>query len=88
MIGRVIANGPHHGGVSVSKKYDPLWELVGAQLPLQGVEQDVDALCPNCHVNVHIGLDATVDQNAECGLCGASLRVVRGETGLTLRLMP
>lgn len=72
----------------MSKKYDPLWELVGEQFPLQGVEQDVDALCPNCHVNVHIGLDAPVGQNAECGLCGASLQVVRAETGLTLRLMP
>jgi len=74
--------------VSVSKKYDPLWELVGEQFPLQGVERDVDALCPNCHVNVHIGMAAEVGQKAECGLCGASLEVVRGETGLTLRLMP
>lgn len=72
----------------MAKKYDPLWELVGEQFPLQGVEQDVDALCPNCHVNVHIGLGATVGQDAECGLCGASLQVARGETGLALRLMP
>ena len=70
----------------MAKKYDPLWEIVGEQFPLQGVEEDIDALCPNCHVKVHLGLDAQVGQTAECGLCGASLEVVPGETGLTLRL--
>lgn len=71
----------------MSKKYDPLWELVGEHFPLQGIEEDIDALCPNCHVNVHLGLDAVVGQDAECGLCGASVQVVRAEAGLTLRLL-
>lgn len=71
----------------MSKKYDPLWELVGEHFPLQGIEEDIDALCPNCHVNVHLGLEVAVGQDAECGLCGASVQVVRGESGLTLRLV-
>ncbi len=68
------------------KQYDPLWELVGEKFVLQGIEEDVDALCPNCHVKLHLGREAQIGQAAECGLCGAALQVVSGETALTLRI--
>lgn len=71
----------------MSKKlYDPLWELVGEKFQLQGIEEDVDALCPNCHVNLHLGRETQLGRLAECGLCGASLQIVPGETGPTLKI--
>jgi hypothetical protein len=68
----------------VGKKYDPLWELVGLKVPLQGAEPDVDARCPNCHVTVHIGLDAKPGDKVECGLCGEPLVIVTEDSGLVL----
>ena len=64
----------------MGKKYDPLWELVGEKVPLQGAEPDVDAPCPNCHVTVHLGLDARAGDKVECGLCGEPL-VIAGQVG-------
>lgn len=52
------------------KKYDPLWEIVGEKVALQGAEPDVDSRCPYCHVLVHLGLEAEPGQRYECGLCG------------------
>lgn len=57
------------------KKYDPLWELVGEKRALLGVEEDVDARCPVCHVVLHIGAGAQAGEPRECGLCGAELRI-------------
>lgn len=59
----------------MTKMYDPLWEIVGEQLPLQGAVQDIDALCPVCHVKLHIGSTAEQGQRVECGLCSAPLVV-------------
>lgn len=64
----------------MGKKYDPLWELVGQKVPLQGAEPDIDARCPNCHVNVHLGLALKAGEKVACGLCGEPL-VVTQETG-------
>ncbi len=63
------------------KKYDPLWELVDEKIPLQGVEDDVDSRCPECHVVVHLGRDRQAGEHVECGLCGAALTVTR-ENGI------
>ena len=43
------------GGAVGNKKYDPLWELVGEKVALQGQEPDVDAHCPHCNVNLQLG---------------------------------
>lgn len=67
----------------MSKKFDPMWELLGEDIPLQGVEEDVDALCPICHVTLHVG-DAEAQSERECGLCGSELRVVRDDAGVRL----
>ncbi len=58
----------------MAKKYDPLWEIVGEKLPLQGTEAVVDALCPVCHVNLQVGA-AEPGRKVDCGLCGANLVV-------------
>jgi len=59
----------------VAKKFDPLWEIVGEQVPLQGAVEDVDALCPVCHVRVHVGGGVESGSRFACGLCGAGLEV-------------
>ncbi len=59
----------------MAKKFDPLWEIVGEEVPLQGAVEDVDALCPVCHVRVHIGLGVEPGSRFACGLCGAELEV-------------
>ena len=59
----------------MAKKFDPLWEIVGEKVPLQGAVEDVDALCPVCHVRVHIGLGVAPGSRFACGLCGAELEV-------------
>ncbi|MHB9148740.1 MAG: hypothetical protein ACYC33_01445 [Thermoleophilia bacterium] len=59
----------------MAKKFDPLWEIVGEQVPLQGAVEDVDALCPVCHVRVHVGLGVESGSRFACGLCGADLEV-------------
>ncbi|HLA82787.1 MAG TPA: hypothetical protein VJP78_14420 [Thermoleophilia bacterium] len=68
------------------KRYDPLWEIVDEKVPLQGAEPDVDALCPNCHVRVHIGLQLQPGERVECGLCGSVSDIVRDDGGVSLRL--
>lgn len=65
----------------MAKKFDPLWEIVGEQVPLQGAVEDVDALCPVCHVRVHIGLGVAPGSRFACGLCGAELEVEESSGG-------
>jgi len=67
----------------VSKKYDPMWEILGEEVPLQGVGEDVDARCPVCHVVLHVG-DAEAGGEWECGLCGSELKLVRSDSGVQL----
>ena len=70
------------------KKYDPLWEIVNEKVALQGQEPDVDALCPHCHVTVHLGSEAKVGGRYSCGLCGGVSEVAEGAAGLTLIPVP
>ena len=63
------------------KKYDPLWEVVGEKNALQGQETDVDAHCPYCHVNLHLGAKPEAGIRVACGLCGGvSTIVIEGGT--------
>lgn len=66
------------------KRYDPLWDLVGEKVALQGQEPDVDVSCPHCHVTVHLGAEATPGERYSCGLCGGVSEVVRDSTGVSL----
>jgi ribosomal protein S27AE len=66
------------------KRYDPLWEIVGEEVALQGQEPDIDAACPHCHVTVHLGPAAKVGRRYACGLCGGVSEVVQGHNRLEL----
>ena len=70
------------------KKYDPLWEVVGEKVPLQGGVPDVDVPCPHCGVTVHLGSVAKPGERYACGLCGGVSEVIRGEGGARLALPP
>jgi hypothetical protein len=74
--------------LTVTSKYDPLWELAGQKVPLHGIEADVDSRCPFCHVVVHLGSTAKVDDEVECGLCGEPLVVVKSEGTLAVARRP
>jgi hypothetical protein len=63
------------------KRYDPLWEVVGEKSALQGQEPDVDAHCPYCHVNLHLGGDPKAGVRVACGLCGGVATVVVAADG-------
>jgi hypothetical protein len=66
------------------KKYDPLWEIVGEKVTLQGAEPDVDCSCPHCHVVVHLGVSAKRGERYACGLCGGISEVAEGPDGTIL----
>jgi len=66
-------------------KYDPLWKVVGEEIPLLGQDPDVDGLCPHCHVTVHLGPSARAGERCRCGLCGGVSRLVETSDGLTLQ---
>lgn len=66
------------------KKYDPLWEIVGEKVALQGAEPDIDAVCPHCHVRVHLGPDVETGGRFACGLCGGVSVVAATAEGLGL----
>jgi hypothetical protein len=67
-----------------NKKYDPLWELVGEKVALQGQEPAVEAHCPHCNVNLQMGppqREPSPEDGARivCGLCGGvSVVALRG----------
>lgn len=67
------------------KKYDPLWEVVGEKVALQGQEPDVDVTCPHCGVTVHLGSAATAGEKYACGLCGGVSEVIEGPGGASLK---
>jgi hypothetical protein len=70
-----------------SKKYDPLWELVGEKVVLQGQEPEVGAHCPHCNVNLHLGPTIENGKRIACGLCGGVSTVAAQGGGATLRVV-
>ncbi len=68
-----------------NKKYDPLWELVGEKVALQGHELDVDARCPHCNVGLRLGSDVQDGSRVACGLCGGTSIVERHGDSVTLK---
>jgi hypothetical protein len=69
----------------VTKKYDPLWEIIDEKVALQGQEPDVDLACPYCGVLLHVGATAVQGQKITCGLCSGSAEVVKSGAGLGLK---
>jgi hypothetical protein len=69
----------------MTKKYDPLWEIVDEKVALQGQEPDVDTLCPHCHVLVHLGGAAESGDQFACGLCGGVATATAFAEGLVLQ---
>ncbi len=67
------------------KQYDPLWEIIDEKVALQGVEPDVDSVCPFCHVKVHIGLALQAGERVECGLCGTVSEIVQNDGVVSLK---
>lgn len=67
------------------KKYDPLWQIIDEDVPLQGAEPDVDATCPWCRVTVHLGKDTAPGTTYECGLCGGQSEVYDEGQGPALK---
>jgi hypothetical protein len=57
------------------KKYDPLWEIIGEKISLQGVDAARTAVCPECHVTVDLPGSAQAGAHFDCGLCGAMCEV-------------
>lgn len=72
------------GGSLGKKKYDPLWEIVDEKVALQGEEPDIDAVCPYCHVRVHLGRGAGAGRRFACGLCGGVSVVAATADGIGL----
>jgi hypothetical protein len=71
-----------------NKKFDPLWELVGEKVVLQGQEPDIDAHCPHCNVNLHVGSDFPDGSLVSCGLCGGASLVSWRDGRVTLQVLP
>jgi hypothetical protein len=71
-----------------SKKYDPLWELVGEKVALQGHEPGVDAHCPHCNVNLHLAPTVENGQRIACGLCAGVSTVTAQGGAATLQAVP
>jgi hypothetical protein len=69
----------------VSKKFDPLWEIVDEKIALQNTEPEVDAACPYCHVTLHLGSAVLAGETVDCGLCGGRSEVVQTPSGLGLK---
>lgn len=67
------------------KKYDPLWEVAGEKVALQGQEPEADVLCPHCNVKVYLSPTARPGDRFACGLCGGISEVVASPGGLSLQ---
>ena len=68
----------------MKKRYDPLWEIVGEKVGLQGEEVAKDVSCPRCQVVLGVPVDTGVGTVFCCGLCGATVKIVdaSGDKGL------
>ena len=60
----------------MKKRLDPLWEIVGEKVYLQGMGAPVTASCPQCHVVVELPREPKQGERFRCGLCGTLCEVV------------
>ena len=61
----------------MKKKYDPLWEIVGEKVNLQGSASATTIKCPNCHVPLDLPGQVRPGRRFRCGVCGALCEVGR-----------
>jgi hypothetical protein len=54
----------------LKKKYDPLWEIVGENVGLQGEGSRQCVSCPHCRVSIEVPICLAVGEQLRCGLCG------------------
>ena len=68
----------------MKKRYDPLWEIVGEKVGLQGEEVTRDVSCPRCRVALGVPAKTRTGTLLCCGLCGATCKIVSvsGDTKL------
>ncbi len=69
----------------MTKKFDPLWEIIDEKVALQDQGPDLDVPCPHCHVTLHLGASAPKGGRVRCGLCGGTSEVVDTGKGLGLK---
>jgi hypothetical protein len=60
----------------LKKRFDPLWEIIGEKVYLQGMSLTPAASCPRCHVLVELPQGSTRGERFRCGLCGALCEVI------------
>ena len=65
----------------MKKRYDPLWEIVGEKVRLQGEGATRTTRCPRCHVAVDLGAEAKTGECFRCGLCGTLCETVADQAG-------
>lgn len=70
------------------KKYDPLWEIAGEKVALQGRELGFDAQCPHCNVTLQLGPRVKPGARVTCGLCGGASEIAIEEGAARLRSVP
>ena len=68
-------------GGDLKKRHDPLWEIVGEKVPLQGSESTLNVVCPHCHVTVQVPDSIIPGQRFKCGLCGGSCEFLGSTQG-------
>ncbi len=71
----------------MKKRLDPLWEIVGEKVYLQGLGASPAASCPQCHVMVELPREPKRGERFRCGLCGALCEVIDAprQTGLVAK---
>jgi hypothetical protein len=71
----------------LKKRLDPLWEIVGEKVYLQGAASAPSGSCPQCHVLVELPREPKRGERFRCGLCGTLCEVVDvpRQTGLVAR---
>jgi hypothetical protein len=65
----------------VKKRYDPLWEIVGEKIGLQGQESAQGISCPRCGVSLSIPAGTGAGAVFCCGLCGTTSKIVNMSSG-------
>jgi hypothetical protein len=58
-------------GGQLKKRFDPLWEIVGEKVSLQGTGSREVTTCPKCQVALELPKSVKQGHWFRCGLCGA-----------------
>ena len=67
-------------GGQLKKRFDPLWEIVGERVSLQGTESRAVATCPKCQVALELPKRVRQGRRFRCGLCGAPCEIAESSS--------